>query len=130
MKEVILEFPYLSNENERGLMLSGSSKGILDRLINYNKVKVLVTLYPNKEELKYAINSPTRYSTVDLQFTIGRVSGFNPSNGKVYVEVDNEENIPLVKKGKVLPRLRVKKVTEGNIEKLEIVDMISLDILQ
>lgn len=130
MSEVILEFPYLTKENERGVMLSGSSKGVLDRLINYSNSKIPVTLYPSRPELNYAIDSPARYSMVDIQFQVGNISGFNPSNGKVYVDVTDDNNIPFVENGKVLPRMRVKKVSEGNIEKLEIVDIISLDILQ
>ena len=130
MSEVILEFPYFNNENENGIMLSGSSRGILDKLINYNKYHVQVTLYPSKSELDYALESPSRYSMVDVQFKVGRVKEFNPSNGKIYVEVDNEDNILPIKHGKLLPRMKVKKIIEGGVEKLEIVDIISLDILQ
>lgn len=130
MSEVILQFPYLSKGNENGIMLSGSSRGILDKLINYGTSPIQVTLYPDKSELDYAINSSARYVIVDPQFVAGKVTGFNPSNGKIYIDVTNDENVSVVKNGKFLPRMQVKKVNDGNIEKLEIVNVISIDILQ
>ena len=131
MTEIALSFPYLDNENENGVLLSGDSAGKLDQLINYNKDnKIRVTLYPAKDELKYALGSAVRYTSVDMMFVVGEISSFDPMNRKVYINIYDESNIESVMNGKVLPRLIGTSVKDGEKAKMKISHLISLDILQ
>lgn len=130
MTEVTLKFPYLDKPNKNGVVLSGNAIGRLEQLINYSSGKIKATLYPSKGELDYALSSTVRYATVDPVFEVGEISGFDPTAGKVYVNVYDDRNVDSVKSGLVLPRMIGKKVKEGSVVKMEITNLISLDILQ
>lgn len=128
--EIALQFPYLTKMNENGIILSGDSVGKLDQLINYGQSPIKVTLYPSKSELNYALSTTVRYSTIDPVFVVGEISGFDPTNGKVYIKVYNDNDVELVKSGKVLPRMLGTKVKDGSTIKMKTANLISLDILQ
>lgn len=128
METINVKFPYLMEQNENGLMFTSQSSAEVDRIINFNHVSIPVTLYTSKAEYKYALGSTVRYVTVDPMFQVGHVTGYDNTTQEMTIEISDDAS-EVAKTGKVLPRALVNKVMDAGIEKIDLVNLICIDIL-
>lgn len=129
VKEITLDFPYLYERSDGGILFSEDTLGKLDALINYSDYEILVTLYPSREEYKYATDSSLRYNTVDPMFKVGKVKSFSPENGKIVLEVSKDIDVADMR---IYPRAIVSKIKGGEGEEVKstLERLICIDIVR
>lgn len=128
--EIEMAFPHLHEKEGgtgEGICFKVGTKSLLDVLFNQMKDReVQVTWYQNLKDYQYAIGSPVRYQSVELQYVVGKVVSFDTATGMMTLHVLETVADEIMSHGKVVLRALVNKLSTNE---MELYNLVCIDIL-